>query len=86
MNLTEKIHVQFHIYEAAVTLKNHQGHQNWYEWIELNTGNNHAKSWKVRLTRGQENINNNVFVRSGNMSIIYLEVECMLNPKIALCA
>ena len=42
-NLLRKCNHQFHLPDAAVTVKLSQGHQNWYADVKLNRGYYHPK-------------------------------------------
>ena len=56
-----------------MTLKQSQGHQAWYELVDLKLGYNHAKLEKPRLNSVLEKTHKTVFVKSGNMLFISLE-------------
>ena len=55
------------------TLKQGQGYQTWHELVDTKQGYNNAKSEKPRLNSVRERAGNKGFVKSGNMSIIFLE-------------
>ena len=55
-----------------MTLKQGQDHQTWYELVNTKQGYNDAKLKKTNLNSIHENTNYQVFVKSGNMSIISL--------------
>ena len=59
--------------DTPVTLKKCQVLQTWYELVDPKQGYNNAKFEKPCLHSVCEKANNEVFVKSGNMSIISLE-------------
>ena len=55
------------------SLKQGQGHQTWYKLVDPKQGYNNAKFEKSRLNSICQRANDNVFVRSVNTAIIFLE-------------
>ena len=82
-NLKKK---QFAVYNSGppVTLRQGQGHQTWYELVDPKQADNNAKVVKSRLNSVREKADNKVFIKSGNMSIIFLEY--MRKSKIVECS
>ena len=53
-----------------MTLKQGQGHQTWYELVHPKKGRNNAKFEEPRSNSVCNTVNDKVFVKSRNMSII----------------
>ena len=73
--MDKNLEKQFAVYnsDTTVTLKQGQGHQTWCELVDPKQGYNIAKYEKSCFNSVHVKANDKVFVRSGNMSITYLE-------------
>ena len=68
-----KEQIAVHDSDTPVTLKQGQGHQTWYDLVDPKQSYNNAKFEKPHLNSVCKMNNGKTFVKSGNLSIIFLD-------------